>query len=276
MGWRWLAILAASVVIAADAPDDKMKRRMDELQGTWVLVAVQEAGESLDVPPEAQRKHLEICGDRIDTRWMDRHERGVFKLADGGTGLDIVPTDKGRERARPLECLYRIDHDLLLVAVPLSSTKGRPTTFESTNANDVVVQTFRRAKPREDVIPGAEEEQKKLEGSWQEVSCTENGEDISKPGETYCFQGNNTVTTNPEGLTEGEKRDGVLYYFLDPNGRPKHICLAPDGDHAMQGIYKLEGDTLTICTGVENKRPTEFTAKDGSDQMLMVLKRQRH
>jgi len=52
------------------------------------------------------------------------------------------------------------------------------------------------------------------------------------------------------------------------------LWLATDGDHVVPGIYKLEGDTLTICTD-EDGRPTEFTANAGSGRQLMVLKRKR-
>jgi hypothetical protein len=40
------------------------------------------------------------------------------------------------------------------------------------------------------------------------------------------------------------------------------------------GIYKLDGDTLTICLEARgNERPTEFATKEGSVANLIVLKR---
>jgi uncharacterized protein (TIGR03067 family) len=79
------------------------------------------------------------------------------------------------------------------------------------------------------------------------------------------------------------KRDGKSFagttVELDPTRAPKTIDVIPDGGPSrgkrVLGIYKLEGDILTICmAGVDQDRPKEFEAKKGSGRTLMTFKRE--
>jgi uncharacterized protein (TIGR03067 family) len=78
------------------------------------------------------------------------------------------------------------------------------------------------------------------------------------------------------------KRDGKNFagtrFEIDPTKTPRTIDLIPDGgpnrDKRVLGIYKLEGDDLTICIAdVDQPRPSGFEAKAGSKQTLQSFKR---
>jgi uncharacterized protein (TIGR03067 family) len=68
-------------------------------------------------------------------------------------------------------------------------------------------------------------------------------------------------------------------FRIDPAKNPKEIDLTSASDVpgakglTLPGIYKLDGDTLTVCraSGPEVKRPKEFKAGEGVH--LSVLKR---
>lgn len=68
----------------------------------------------------------------------------------------------------------------------------------------------------------------------------------------------------------GNRINGVRK--IDPAKKPKEITMTPDGSNkSLFGIYKMEGDTLTLCFG--EKMPTEFKAQAGTT--LWVLKREK-
>lgn len=77
----------------------------------------------------------------------------------------------------------------------------------------------------------------------------------------------------------GEKNVNTIK--LDPTVKPKTIDNTfPDGPQKGQlyrGIYKLEGDTLTLCVNNENggPRPKEFLSKPDSTIGIVVLKKQK-
>jgi uncharacterized protein (TIGR03067 family) len=79
------------------------------------------------------------------------------------------------------------------------------------------------------------------------------------------------------------KRDGKSFagtrIELDPSRDPKAIDVIPDGGkdrgERVLGIYKLEGDRLTICMAAPGKpRPKEFKADKGSGCTLRTFVRE--
>jgi uncharacterized protein (TIGR03067 family) len=66
---------------------------------------------------------------------------------------------------------------------------------------------------------------------------------------------------------------------MDPGKTPKAIDLTvtegPQKGQTFHGIYKLEGDTYSVCPNVEpgKDRPTEFATRPDSGLMLVVWKR---
>jgi uncharacterized protein (TIGR03067 family) len=114
-----------------------------------------------------------------------------------------------------------------------------------------------------------------LQGNWKVASLESSG----KKAEAKAFAGWNLVV-------EGDKmtaRDGTEVmdestFRLDPAAKPRAIDLkvvtGPDKGKAVRGIYRLEGDELSICVAEPEKdRPTVFRTAEGSGHTLLVFKR---
>jgi RNA polymerase sigma-70 factor (ECF subfamily) len=141
----------------------------------------------------------------------------------------------------------------------------------------------------------AKRERENLQGSWQLIAYTDNGQDV--PGDLVKqvqidFQGDKMKLTPPlevhERQVEGEKGKHIRFklgqgdfemtFQVDPANKPKSIDLTLPEDtekrQVVRGIYSLENDRLTISLR-PGDRPTAFTSKLGSEQMLCVMERKK-
>ena len=74
---------------------------------------------------------------------------------------------------------------------------------------------------------------------------------------------------------------GVVPAEAEADLSPLELAAVRDGIIRQKGIYALDGDQLTICWGEwsaerGSNRPTELTAGEGSNRVLLKLKRKLH
>jgi uncharacterized protein (TIGR03067 family) len=107
----------------------------------------------------------------------------------------------------------------------------------------------------------------KLQGEWMVVSVETSGQ---KQDENQ-YKGLKVVVKGTEWTPP---RGKLMFTFtIDPTKKPKQLDLEVKGGSTWQGIYKIEGDTLTFCRShaAGGERPKEF--KGGEGVFLMVCKR---
>jgi uncharacterized protein (TIGR03067 family) len=117
-----------------------------------------------------------------------------------------------------------------------------------------------------------------LVGEWVIESSVTNGRPRKQPGgepTRYRFEADGTwITLRGERKTGGERA-----YRIDREANPPAITLKyepaeQDGREAL-GIYKVEGDRLTLCyyRPGHTPRPKAFESTEGSGLSLVILKR---
>ncbi len=122
----------------------------------------------------------------------------------------------------------------------------------------------------------AKDDVKKLQGVWQVVKFIDHSEQPAPPEElkdhTFEFRGDKVIQQKAKG---GPGRPGT--YTIDVSKKPKWMNI--NFGEVSEGIYKLEGDELSLCVvggmrgGIDTPRPTEFKASKNPPHSLLVLKR---
>jgi uncharacterized protein (TIGR03067 family) len=116
-----------------------------------------------------------------------------------------------------------------------------------------------------------------LEGEWSLVSGEANG--LSMPKETVN-SGKRIAKDGQTTITIGGQIYFKAKFNIDPTKKPKAIdyimTAGPTTGKTHLGIYELDGDTVKFCFAAPGgDRPTEFTAKEGSQRTLSVWKRDK-
>ena len=130
------------------------------------------------------------------------------------------------------------------------------------------------ADARDDAV---KKDVKLFEGTWKVVSLEMEG--MKSPEEQYkdaklVCKGTDFTFTDPGGT----EYKGT--FKIDPTAKPKTLDLTfaegPNKGEVMLGIYELDETTFKFCAKPMTKeRPTEFSAKQGSGQVLEILKKEK-
>jgi len=250
-------------------PNKPAKTDKDKLQGTWIVVSAQFDGKP--APDEFVKSFkLVFVGDKVTVHPSDDGTEGG---KDGSFTLDTKKKPKEIDFTgddKTTKGIYTFEKEQLELAMA-EIGQDRPTEFKSQAGTRHGVIVMKRAAEPEKKKQNEKDEKialngaggdpqtdlARIQGSWKGIKLEVEGK--SAPAELvdkgkYVFKGNKLT------IFEGDKQVGEATFSLDSAKKPQTIDLTPTEGKAkgktMYGIYRIEGDTLTLCIG--EKRPTEF------------------
>ncbi len=146
MSFRFVALLAVSVMIAHAFPGCGPGVKTGELEGTWLPASAELAGKVL---PDKTRstirlvvegnKYLVSVGKTVDQGALIINSRATPKE------LDIIGTD-GPNKGKTIHAIFENDGELLRICYDLSG-ESRPREFRTTEGTQLFLVTYRKATP---------------------------------------------------------------------------------------------------------------------------------
>jgi uncharacterized protein (TIGR03067 family) len=263
-----------------------MKTDLDKLQGTWDVAALEVDGQTM-TPLLGVR--IVIEGNRFASLGMLAVYEGTLELDPAAKPSRIdMKFDKGPEAGNTNPGIYQFKGDSWKLCVATRGTV-RPATFTSTPGSGIAVERLVRdkaaPKARKTKVappvgvppsgPAPSGPATEFEGEWQMLSGVMNGAAMDAAAVQWVKRvtsGNQTtVVAGPQTMLKVE-------FTFDVATSPPSIDYlnlhGPGKGKRQQGIYRFEGDVLTVCIAAPGAaRPDEFASVPGDGRTLTAWKR---
>ena len=253
-----------------------MRQDIDLLQGTWTVSALEVDGQPMASPGDA---YVVIEGNRFTSTGMGAVYEGTLELDASASPARIdMKFDKGPEKGNTNPGIYELAGDSWKLCLATRGTV-RPASFASTPGSGIALETLVRGKAapkaRKSKAAAPSGPATIFEGEWQMLSGVMNGQAMDASAVQWVkrvTRGNQTtVVAGPQTMLKVE-------FTFDPAASPATIDYlnlhGPGKGKRQQGIYRLEGEVLTVCTGAPGaERPSEFASVPGDGRTLTAWKR---
>jgi uncharacterized protein (TIGR03067 family) len=247
----WAGFSPGGATTRALGDDDKSSSEaLKSLQGTWVSES-----DEIDARWTFEGDTLKASVNGIDYTCKVKVDAKAKPHATADFLINEGPEDA---KGKTSQCIYKLDGKTLTLCVSLPG-KDRPKEFESTEGEAFLLK-----------LKGAEEKSssealKSFKGTW----VTDNDEIDAR----WTFEGE-TLKASVNGI------DYTCKVKVDAKAKPHATVdlVIDEGPEDAKGktsqcIYKLDGDTLTICVSLPGKdRPKEFESAEGEAHLFKLKK----
>lgn len=261
-----------------------MQNDLELLQGSWDVSELEMEGQTISGGMLANARVV-ITGNRFSSIGMGAVYEGTVTLNASASPRQLdMKFEAGPEKGNTNYGIYELDGDAWKICLATRS-KVRPSTFSASAGSGFVFETLTRgaaaavvkeeapSKSHTSDKPGSAPTE--FEGEWQMVSAVMHGQPMEESAVKWVKRvtvGNETtVTAGPQTMMKME-------FTSDASQSPKTIdyvnTAGPNKGKAQHGIYKVDGDILTICVAAPGgPRPTEFGSLHGDTRTYTVWKR---
>ena len=134
-----LGLLVSAVVVGPVLAEEKADADLEQLQGTWILSALEIDGKSIPAPAGAGTFIFEKDKKLVMKEKGKKDKEGTFKLdaRKSPRELDLI----GAKDKEVMQTIYQLEGDTLKLAFSSEGPKGaRPTAFDSKKAAIMVLK----------------------------------------------------------------------------------------------------------------------------------------
>ena len=127
-------------------------------------------------------------------------------------------------------------------------------------------------------LPTRQTLDERLLGDWTLVSFQRDGQELAPHGLVWTIC-EDAITTRLQVSGGPPTKVAATPYRVHPNRDPSAIDLEPqyppNRGKVVQGIYRLQGDTLTCCFEIiaSSERPARFESAPGTNREVVQLQR---
>jgi uncharacterized protein (TIGR03067 family) len=263
-----------------------MNRDLDSLQGSWTVTTLEVDGQAMPAGMLGGVR-IVVAGNRFTSSGMGAVYEGILELDASASPPRLdMKFDAGPEKGNTNLGIYQLEGDTWKLCLATRGTV-RPASFASTPGSGFALETLQRegapaarqAKgqgPRKSApATPAGGPVSEFEGEWSMLAGVMDGKatdaSLLKWVKRVTRGNQTTVVAGPQTMMKVE-------FTFDSSPAPQTIdYLNLAGAHkgkAQQGIYKFEGDVLTVCVSPPGAaRPREFASVAGDGRTLTVWKR---